>query len=806
MRWNLVKWHTINYSNLILKTLILSVCIAVLSPTIWVWGQGQSEAEQSQDLSSYEGLIVREVILDGLKRVDPQFVYNQIRTTVGEPFSMELINDNDIRNLTRLNEFKRIGVEARLHSDGGVIVRFIFDEWPLASDIQVVGNRSLSDQVLLKPIILRPGDPLDTYQINLARERIIELYKQAGFHLVEVTIDTPALTENNAVIFHVREGPRVKIKQIEFRGNNNFESKLLQSKIKTKTAVPFLRQGRLEDDVMNTDVRTLLEYYQDRGFLDVRVDRQIDLSNDLKESKIIFLIDEGPLYTMRDVKVYGATRLHSAQLSALMQIKPGDVYSRDKVLKSKQAIEEAYGLLGYIDVNVDVQHLRDTTTNVVDLVLTVYEGDLSMTGEVRVIGNKLTKREVILRESLLRLGRPLSKPALDETERRLHNTRLFQQDKIAVTPQSPDPDNPGFRDVVIEVAEDNTGAFNFGGAVSSDLGVYGAISVEQRNFDSADYPENFSEFIKGRAFRGGGQTFNISLQPGNQVSNYSVSLTEPYLFGTDNSLNSSVLYTERVRESFDETRWGGRLRLGRRLGEIWRGDVFTRYHSINLHDIDVDAPRDVFAVQDEKIVTGLGFSLVRSTFDNGINPSKGTRIELSVEQIGALGGDFDFTRLNAGHTFIVTIDEDFLGRKSLITFKTDIGYQFGGTTPTYERFYLGGRSLRGFDYRTVSPKGIKNNTGLVGTDPVGGDWLFAWGAQYSFPMVDQYIGGVFFVDTGTVTNDPGFEQYRVAVGTGLRLFIPQFGQAPLAFDLAWPIALQDGDQKRLFSFSIQLPY
>jgi len=762
-------------------------------------------------VSPYEGYPVRELLVEGLDRVDQRIVLNHIRTVVGEPLSLERINTYDVPNLTRLNQFRRIGVEARLSGDGGVIVRFIFDEWPLATEVQVVGNRELDDKKLLDAIRIRPGDPLDTYQINLAKKQIAELYQERGFHLIDIVIDSTALEESNAVIFLIREGPRAKITEIEFRGNAAFTSKRLQSRLKTKSAIPFLRTGRLIEEGIQEDVRTLIDYYQDRGFIDVRVDRRIELSNDFKESKVVFLIDEGSLYTLRRVDVHGVTRLKQDQLAALMLIKPGDVYSKDKIERSRTALHEAYGLLGYIDVQVNIRPLRDTEHHVVDLQVQVSEGQCSFTGEVRVIGNTLTKRDVILRETMFRPGRPLSTTAIKETERRLKSTRLFDIDNVRITPQPPDPNHqnpnePQTRDVVIEVEETDTGSFNFGAAVSSDTGLLGAINLEQRNFDIADYPRSISELTKGRAFRGAGQTFRIDLTPGNEYSNYSVSLIEPYLFGTDNSLSNSMHYTERELESYNETRWGGSFRLGRRLGEVWQLSASTRFQSIDPHNIIPGAPVDVFVVQDEHTLTSLGIGLVRNTMDSMFRPTKGSRLELKAEQIGLLGGDFDFSRLEAEHKIFITLEEDFLGRKNILSMSTKASYQFGGYTPLYERYYLGGRSLRGLDYRTVSPKGIKNNTGLMGNDPVGGDWLFSWGLQYDFPLLEQMLGGVVFLDTGTVIQDPGFDDYRVTIGTGVRLFIPQFGQAPLAFDIAIPLIKESHDETRFFTFMVELPF
>jgi len=154
----------------------------------------------------------------------------------------------------------------------------------------------------------------------------------------------------------------------------------------------------------------------------------------------------------------------------------------------------------------------------------------------------------------------------------------------------------------------------------------------------------------------------------------------------------------------------------------------------------------------------------------------------------------------------VTLDEDFLGRKSTLKLHSRVGYIWGGRAPTYERFYLGGRSFRGFDFREISPKGVRNDNGEPSDDPVGGDWLLFLGTQYEFPLFQEAITGVVFLDTGTVVDDAGFDDYRAAAGIGIRLYIPQLGPVPIAIDLGWPIRQEDEDDTRVLSFSAELPF
>ncbi|HCT44552.1 MAG TPA: hypothetical protein DF699_05020, partial [Phycisphaerales bacterium] len=482
---------------------------------------------------------------------------------------------------------------------------------------------------------------------------------------------------------------------------------------------------------------------------------------------------------------------------------------------------------------------------VVDLIIVVDEGQRYRVGEVIIQGNNLTRQEVIRRQIELRPTRPLDTTAMERSKIRLRRLRLFNDRTGAkITPQeagveffaevwddeflprarrpkatgnaqnardadttlSLSPDREGnYRDVLIEIEETNTGSFDIGGAVSSDSGVIGRIALTQRNFDIRDTPDSPGEFFSGRAFRGGGQTFSIELLPGNRVQTYSIGLSEPYLLESKYSGSANLFYRNRDFDEFDEKRVGTRLGLGRRFGTRWQGSLSVRAEQVELSDIEPDRPQDVFAVADANLLVGTEVSLNRTTLDSITRPTKGARTNISIEQVV---GDFEFTKMELSHSVFIPIREDYLGRSTVLNLRGRIGYipQDRGDTPTYERFYLGGQSFRGFNFRTVSPKGIRNDNGMQSDDPIGGNWLFFMGAEIEQPFYEDILSVVAFIDAGTVTFDPGFDDFRVAVGVGLRFYVPQLSPAPLALDFGFPILSEDLDEDRLFTFSIDLPF
>lgn len=812
----------------------------------------------ASDPAAFDGRPVREIVIQKPVVKDGALVYEpledelerlarrNIRLERGRPYKQDVAT-SDVTRLNRLGRFRRIESRVQLLDDGSVSVFFDLQPQPIVKDVQAVGNTKFNDAKIAEQVEVVVGTPVDRLVLDRASRRIEDMYRKKGYYLAQVTWDEKELEEQGIVLFRIREGERVKVAEIRYEGNLSFRPDELGVVVKTREAFPLFKTGEISDEQLETDTRALIEYYRDRGYLDVEVAPSIQFAPNGREAIITFVISEGRLYTLREVRIIYpdlsrefeteeearaaagplervirdpfnprgwlvcADGLMGAEaVIGLMKVKPGDAYSVKKINESVDAIESAFGEMGYIDARVRRYDPRSTETPEVDLLLAIREGPRYKTGVVEVQGNDLTKGNVVMRQVEVKPDRPLSASGLEETEKQITQTRNFDTtgSPVKVTPQSPDPQDPVYRDVLIEVTETNTGTLGFGVVTSSDSGVAGSISLTQRNFDLFDTPDTASELFTGKAFRGAGQTFRLEALPGTEVQNYSISLADPYLFDSDYSLSTSAFFRDRDYSDYDEQRYGGRLGFGRRFGTRWVGALNFRLESVELTDIDSDQPTEVFEFADQAYLSGVGFSLTRSTYDNTFRPSKGTRVVLSAEQVGLLGGDYDFTKLGAEYTTYFKIREDALGRKTILTLNLLTNYipQDRSDVPVYERYYLGGRSFRGFEFRTVSPKGIRNDTGEPSDDPVGGLFSFFAGAEVKQPIFGDMISIVGFVDTGTVLIEPGFDDYRVAIGAGIRLYIPQLSPFDLAFDFGFPIVKADGDDDQLFSFSIDLPF
>ncbi len=780
-----------------------SVAIPVLAPESHAAAAAAMQDDQLADRP------ISSIQFEGLERVPEQKVWNNIRSSVGSPYDPKSATD-DVERLTRLGDFRNIDIEARLEGDGTVGLTYVFREQQLLAEVQVVGNRVITDQQLLGPTGMRRGSPRDDFLIERSIRDMKEMYAKRGYYLAEISLDPVQLADNDVLIFEIIEGPRVRVRQIEFVGNEAISSNLLYPQIKTRTWFPFFRRGELDTEMLAQDVASIDKYYKDRGFLDIRVDREIEISPNQKEAKVVFLIEEGVAFTVRSISAASPYEdeplkvFSGEQLAALMELKTGDVFKTDLLERSRTQLEKAYGVLGYLDARAQLLPVRSESSDEVNVIIEISEGSMANVGLVGINGNFLTKDKVIRRHVKLQSGRRYDATELELSKTRILQTQLFNDVKLTV--QQPSEENPGYRDVLVEVKEKNTGSFNFGVGFGSDSGVLGSISLVQNNFDIADVPQTLGELAKGRAFRGAGQRFAMNFQPGNEIFAYDISVTEPHIFESAYALGGDGGYYRRFYRDYAERRLFANMMLSRRFGDIWQGEIDLNVANVKLEDIEADAPVEIFEDEGPDNLIGLEFQLTRTTITTLTRPGSGSRFEFNFSNYGSFAGDVEFNRTRLDYTTYLTMSRDFLGRISTLRLDGSIGWIFSGSAPTYERFYLGGRTLRAFAFREVSPKGTPSQPGGPEDIPIGGDFMLFLGAQYQFPLVGTFIDGVFFVDSGTVNDAPGFDEYRVGVGAGLRIYIPQLGPTPMAFDFAIPVMKQENDQTEVFSFSAELPF
>jgi outer membrane protein insertion porin family len=670
------------------------------------------------------------------------------------------------------------------------------DKIDIIKSIEFENNRKYKDKALRKKLDFEVGDYIDPILAESGRRIIAEFYRKKGFPYTEVTLNREKLSEGK-IIYTVFEGLRMQIKSIKFKGNQAIKKSDLNNAIKTKTRSWLLWPVYYTEEKIAADVEKLRSLYYERGFLNHRIAVQ-------GQTHIIFIIEEGPLYKVRNITLKGNTQFDNETLLEDIKLKTGQTYYQRKAQAHTRRILKIYREDGYVDAEVQHQLRFVPEVNVVDIEFKITEGRQFRIGKIEITGNEHVHDKVIRRildeydfsPGELYNANIAPKQGSGQLERYVQISTMSEE--AMIRPAQPAEGAPDQRDAVVDIKEGLTGMWKPGIAVGSDSGVIGQLIWQQRNFDIQDWPESLEEFITMRSFKGAGQSLRVALEPGTHVSYYSVTFTEPYFQDKPTSLDVVGSSFERWRESHDEKRKKGYIGFEKRLKNRWRPSFGFRAENVEVDDLDFDAPQEIIDVKGYNLLLGARLGIGRDMRNDRYTPSDGYRFDVGYEQVT---GEYDFGIVKGTTVGYRTLYEDLLERRTVLALKL-LAATTVSEAPPFEKFYAGGTGtygIRGFEYRGVSTRGMQTNvTNPVRKDPIGSDWIFLANTEITVPLIGENIGALFFLDSGTI--DTG--RYRASIGAGIEISIPQLlgTRVPMRFEFATPLAKDEEDETQVFSF------
>ncbi len=749
---------------------------------------------------------VAEIRIEGNQQMTDAAVLTYVKSRIGERYDEEILRDDE-RRLLKSGRFESVSA-SRTYTEQGVVVTFVVVERPTVSDVLFEGNKAFDYAQLAGELGFGASDPLNRFLVEAGRQALLEKYRQNGYHFVTVAFDAEVLQQFRQVVYRIVEGPRVVVTKIRFEGNTHFYTLTLRRGVGSAARIWPISTGHLNIEQVERDVQMIRNKYMAEGFLDVQVGRTLEFSQDKSKVEITFVIDEGPRFRVNEVSFEGNTVLSDQELARRLVLQQGEFFTALDLRRDMRRVQDTYGELGYIEVHISAakrfrapdaelpdwaQTLDEDQPALLNLIFTVTEADQYYIGRIDIRGNTVTQARIIRRELRFFPEQLYNMVAVEESRRRLLETRLFE--RVDITPIGRDPK---FRNVLVDVAEGQTANFIIGAGLSTNSGLLGTVSFTQSNFDILRWPRSGREFYTGQAFKGAGQTFRIVAEPGTEFMRFHINWFEPYLFDQPYSLGTKAFLFTRGRESYDETRYGGVVSFGHRFKNRWYGELSSRLEGVNIDNLDDDAPSEVSQDAGTSVLVGLKGMLVRDRTDSRWAPSAGDRFQLSYEQVT---GDYNFGLATGDYRIYRTIYVDALDRKHILAARVAVGNVFG-EAPVFERFYGGGLgSLRGFEYRGISPRGTGSD------DVIGGEFMIFGGIEYSLPLIGEQLRLAVFLDTGTV--EEGFEitTYRVSAGAGLRWTIPMFhSPVPMSLDFGFPINKADQDDTQLVNFSFGLAF
>ena len=719
--------------------------------------------------------LVGSVKIEGNKRVDTSTLLFYIKTRKGEALSRKQIG-KDIEKIYDLGQFKDIRVETRQGSEGLEVV-FIVEEIPSIGNVMLYGNKEIEDGDIHEIIGFKRGEAFQAHMMTDAKEKINSLYNEKGFFFATVDV-VSKISERNLMNIHVRvrEGEKVGIKNIRFSGNKNFSDGDLSDQIETKaeTWISFLDEsGLYKKDTLKLDVFRLEGYYQDHGYIRVRVqDPKIDIDRESKEINISIPIDEGLQYRVGKVTSKEDDIVTEDEVLKALKMKMRDVYSISKLRTGVMNIGDLYSERGYAYADVNPITKINESSRTVDVNIEVDRGRKVYVGEITVIGNTRTLDNVIRREFRLKEGELFDSVKLKRSKQRINNLQFFEDVKID-TRRGKEPD---LVEIITTVTERQTGSINVGAGFSSNENLIFNAGISQNNF------------------MGTGRRVVFSTNLSSRRSDYNLSLTDPRLFDTELSGGVDAFNTKTNYWSYMAKRTGGGIRIGKSLSEYdWLG-INYNYADIEISDVKVATS---YLKNENRTTSRISPSFIRDTRDNFMNPSSGSRHVVRLDLAGLGGTKFHKASYEGSHYWPI------IG-KLVGMVHGEIAWADGyaaDSLPAFERYYMGGpKSLRGYQIRNVGPKDSLGN-------PLGGNQSLLLNLELQYPFTKGLRGFAFYDrgqlygggnDTSTTATTWDLAKMRDSIGAGVR-FLSPFGPVGLAYGVKLDKATGETDGEFHFS-------
>ena len=720
---------------------------------------------------------VRKIDVSGLQRVELETVLSYINIQKNENVSQEELDDA-LKRLYNTGLFADVVMD--VSANGNLNIRLL--ENPIVNKRVFDGNEKIDDEMLEKEVQLAPRSVFSKAKVQEDVQRILEIYKRSGRYAAVVDPKVIVRSENRVdLIYEIDEGPIASISKINFIGNTHYSDDDLQSEIMSKETRwfrIFSSKENYDAEKTNYDKELLRRFYLKHGYADFAVSSAVaELSPDKKSFVITYVLDEGPRYKIGDISI--KSQISEVDVKPMYKevlIEQGDWYNAQKIEKTVTALTEELGKKGFAFVDVEPQLVRHTASGKIDVIFNINEGERIFVDRINISGNTRTHDEVIRREFRIEEGDAFNAAKIKASRRNVENLNYFSKVDIETVPT----DN-NKADVNVNFEEKSTGSFNVGVGYSTVNGALVRAGINEDNF------------------QGKGQQLGADVSVSQRSQDYDLSFTEPYFMGLPLRAGVDLFRSEQDYQdegSYDSETTGGRLRLGWNYTDDLSQQL--RYTLRQDKIANVDEYSSVYIKQEEGTSTGsvIGQTLYYDKRDSSINPKEGYFLSFGNDVAGA-GGDEKYFKFDAkAYTYYTMAD--------YYTFKlfANAGYIVGygdEDVRLAQRYYLGGSTLRGFEFAGIGARDKYTD------DALGGNWMLYTGAEMSFPIGLDELGirGRTFVDMGMIGEPDNIDRRiveyssspRVATGFGFQWLSPM-GQIDV--DIAFPIVKEDYDKTEMF--------
>ena len=527
-------------------------------------------------------------------------------------------------------------------------------ERPRVSRWTFSGVKSGEQKELQERLNLRRGGEFSDYVAKTASDIIKRYYKEKGFLLVDVDVQTKRDTVIRSAIrvnFAVDKGSKVRIKRITFEGNDNVkEGKLVRAMKKTKDnrLINFFSSKKFNEKEYDNDKRNLISAFNEAGYRDARIIKDSIYYMEPNRLAIDFKIDEGKKYYFRNITWTGNSVYSTDVLNNILMIKKGDVYdvvTMEQRLfgggkQNEYDISKLYRDNGYLFFNIQPVELNITGDSV-DVEMRIVEGKPATLNNIIINGNDLTNERVVRRQVFTRPGYLFSQTDFERSIREIASMGQFDPEAIADPAKGysivPNQLNNTV-DIVYNVTEKPSSQLELSGGWGGNTFV-ATVGVSFNNFSTR-------RFFDKSAWRpvplGDAQNLAIRFQTnGTYYTSLSASFMEPWLFGKKpTSLSMSLYYTRQTNsyialgmlnnDEYMEV-YGAAVGIGSRLK--WPDNYFVLYNQLSWQTYRLHDWISGYFLFDTGISHNLSYtvSLSRNSTDQQIYPRQGSDFSFALQ-------------------------------------------------------------------------------------------------------------------------------------------------------------------------------
>ncbi|HLV14312.1 MAG TPA: POTRA domain-containing protein, partial [Xanthomarina sp.] len=559
-----------------------------------------------------------------------------------------------IKKLWNSNLFNNIEIYINRIENNQVYLEIRLEDLPELNEVKINGIKKSKKEKLITENSLKKGVKVTENLLTTTKNYLVNKYKKEGYYNTKVHINTIEVEDTiqaskslmNMVV-NIDKGKKVKVKKINFSGNDIIKDSKLKKAMKNtkqKNFTHVLKRSKYIKANFKEDLNSLVDKYKEIGYRDARVLSDSLVVLDDKHVALYIDIEEGELYTFGKISFIGNTVYSDQVLRRILRINEGDTYNG--VLLEKRIadtdnpdavdITNLYQNNGYLFSTINPVEVS-AEGNVIDLEIRISEGKPVYFTDVTVVGNDVTNDHVIYRELFTRPGQLYNKSNVIRTIRELSQLGFFDAAQIATNFNNPNP-NEGTIDLEYEVVETGSSQIELQGGYGGG-GFIGTLGLSFNNFSLRNI---FNLKSYKPVPRGDGQKLALRLQASQFYQTYSFSFTEPWLggekpvqFSTSVSHTKQFLYDSRTGKADKNKRFnitGISVGLAKRLNEP--DNFFTLSQALSYQHYDLkNYNTGLFTFGDgysNNLAYTIGLSR-NSTYNDPVFPVGGSSFSVSAK-------------------------------------------------------------------------------------------------------------------------------------------------------------------------------